>query len=75
MPLHLAVSALGTRDNDGAAPYYLQVVDPDGSIVETVRTNENDGLADRLLPMLYEAARRNALNIDQVVDDILKDLE
>jgi hypothetical protein len=64
-------------DNDGAAPYAMAITNPDGLVIDRVRSapdEESWGELDDLICHLYELARRSALNIDDVYRGILGDL-
>ena len=67
-----------SRDRDGSFPYRLTILDPDGTAVEQLNTSPprasfvtewDDTLSD-----LYEAARRQAFKVDEVLHNFLDDL-
>jgi len=65
-------SVLVTEYNPGGAETWWSVTIQDSDEREMLRMTEEDYLPVR---KLYEAARRSALNVDEAIKDILKDLE
>jgi hypothetical protein len=72
-----------SADRDGAHPYVLSILEPDGRTIESVRTGspmtvELRGGArgdwEAGLEQLYRLARRRALKVDEVIDDVLHSL-
>ena len=70
-----------SRDGDGIAPFVLSVLDPNGVQIEALETDWEARVGVRVpkqqnvpLERLYQLARSQALNIDQVVNGILDDL-
>lgn len=57
-------------DGDGVAPYRLDIRNSQGDIVESKRDTNGTWLKE-----LYEAARRNALGTDKVINSILDALK
>ncbi len=70
---------VSSRDEDGHPPYKLTVHDRGDRVVESFTLRDWPGEeADELdhqLTELYVLARRRALNIDDVVEGILRDLD
>lgn len=71
-----------TKDGDGVAPYVIEIYDNHGDMVESVRTTVEDrddpwssGSFNAAVEELFTLARRNALNIDGVLDDLLESLK
>jgi hypothetical protein len=67
-----------SRDNDGDAPFGMTIFDRDGAVIETVEQDFSDRLPpdwNVILAELYGVARSDALNIDLVVDGLLKAVE
>lgn len=77
---------VASQDDDGAFPWTLQIMDTQGDVVDSL-TSQTTTVRDatgRLtkrasewngdLRNLYEMARRKALNIDVVVDELLSQL-
>ncbi|MFJ7326706.1 hypothetical protein ACIQVN_10710 [Streptomyces cyaneofuscatus] len=69
-------------DGDDLHPFIFEVRGDRGQVVEAVETqrlNGNDprdfSSMEKDVKTLYEAARRNALNIDSVLNQMLEDLE
>lgn len=69
---------IGSRDDDGLAPYRLQIwkhqVTPDG---KAMMIEEFESTVDDLrsaIERLYRSARGKALGLDRLKDDILRDL-
>jgi hypothetical protein len=52
----------------------LRVLNNRGTVVETLRASSDDNSSE-LLRLLYQAARRSALDVDGVLDTTLKDLQ
>ena len=70
--------SIGSRDKDGEPPYQLTVVNPDGDMLEELRS---DLVADAQpapwnepLAELYRNARRRALKADEVLDAMIQGL-
>lgn len=64
---------------DGTDPYALAVYDDSGTLVESLVTGYQEGWGtpepwNETLSQLYHAARNTALNVDEVIDNILKDV-
>jgi hypothetical protein len=69
---------LKARDHDGAEPYVMQLFDGKGFVVESVETlygDEGARLLNEILEDLYVSARRSALNIDNVIDSLMRSLD
>ncbi|QCW77450.1 hypothetical protein EQG64_08010 [Streptomyces sp. S6] len=69
-------------DGDDLHPFIFEVRGDRGQVIEAIETqrlNVEDGRnfspIERDVEKLYEAARRNALNIDSVLSQMLEDLE
>lgn len=77
---------VASQDDDGTAPWTLQIIDSSGDVVDSLTTwsravRNADGRTVRQgaawntdLHNLYEMARRNALNIEAIVNDLLSQL-
>ena len=68
---------ISSRDTDGSPPYFLGVENDDGVTLESLRTSPLMSPPepwDDELEALYETARRQALDIEATLDNILKDL-
>jgi hypothetical protein len=67
-----------SRDRDGEPPYELVIFDPSGAKVETLLSDwsveEEPAFWNEALADLYRAARRNALGVDKLLDDLLAEL-
>jgi hypothetical protein len=71
-----------SKDRDGQQPYRLVIYDSAGTEVDSLETYTYQIDVDEWEPAawndsletLYETARRNALNIDKVINDIVRDL-
>jgi hypothetical protein len=69
-------------DRDGAFPFTLIVIDPQGRRIESLTTGwtrDEEGRPqnyewNELWRRLYNAARSRALNIDSVIDSIIRDV-
>ena len=70
---------VASRDEDGHPPYKLTVHDGADRVVESFALRDWPGEEadelDQQLTELYVLARRKALNIDDVVEGIMRDLE
>ena len=74
-----------SMDGDGMWPYELQILDENGVSVETAETEvereAGQGMTLKNTPLslalseLYEAARDNSLNVETVMENILRDVE
>ena len=67
---------ISSADNDGSFPYTLQILNDQGAVVESVRSDGSDPWSDdnSELVDLYNAARRKATNVEEVLDTILRQL-
>ncbi|MFF0550256.1 hypothetical protein ACFYUL_14955 [Streptomyces sp. NPDC004311] len=68
-----------SADGDGMHPFILRIRGDRGQIVEQVETarpyeEHTWSRMDLSIQHLHELARRNALNIDEVIDRIIEDL-
>jgi hypothetical protein len=67
-----------SRDHDGEPPYELVIFNPDGAKVETLLSEwsieEEPAIWNKALVDLYRAARRDALGVDKLLDDLLAEL-
>ncbi|MEU6080120.1 hypothetical protein [Streptomyces sp. NPDC047108] len=74
-------AAIWSVDGDHMHPYVFQVRGDRGQVVEQIETTrpfEDQAGWDSMetdIQELYEAARRNALNIDSVLRQMLEDLD
>jgi len=70
--------AIRSRDRDGEPPYELAVHDPEGRKVETLLSewtlDEQPADWNAALADLYRAARRRALGVDRILDDLFAEL-
>jgi hypothetical protein len=70
--------AIASRDRDGEPPYELVIFDRNGATVETLLSEwlaeEEPALWNKALVDLYRTARRNALGVDKLLDDLLAEL-
>lgn len=70
---------LKPRDDDGAAPYAISVLNEQGNVIESFSSSsdwtgpEEDEL-EILVGELYSLARRKALNIDTVLNNIIREI-
>jgi hypothetical protein len=68
-------------DGDGQLPFAVRVFDGRGTLLESETSHDErgDGLRPRdsaaQLAGLYDVARRNALNIDPVLDALIKQVD
>jgi hypothetical protein len=65
---------ISSIDSDGQAPFLLEVYDSMGAIVDSYATTMGFGAARDDLAGLFHAARRQALRVDMVINDLLTDL-
>jgi hypothetical protein len=67
-----------SRDADGEPPYELIVYGPNGAKVENLLSEwnreEEPAFWNPALAELYRAARRNALGVDRILDDLFAEL-
>lgn len=74
---HGAVS-VRSRDGDGEEPYELDVFSPERQKVETLAsewtTDEQAAPWNEAVARLYRAARRQALGVDRILEDLLREL-
>jgi hypothetical protein len=67
-----------SRDRDGEPPYELVIFNSNGAKVETLLSEwsaeEEPALWNKALVDLYRTARRNALGVDKLLDDLLAEL-
>jgi hypothetical protein len=67
-----------SRDRDGEPPYELMVYGPDGAKVENLFSewtpDEEPAFWNPALAEVYRAARRNALGVDRILDDLFAEL-
>jgi|Tabmets5t2r1_1033131.scaffolds.fasta_scaffold72936_1 hypothetical protein len=70
--------AIRSRDRDGEPPYELAIYAPKGAKVEALLsewTNEEEpAFWNKALSDLYRAARRQALGVDKILDDLFAEL-
>lgn len=72
-----ATVVVKSRDADGDFPYELQLLNPGGTVVDSVtRYRGGDPWVQTSAPLerLYEVARRVALNVDAVIAEALSAL-
>jgi hypothetical protein len=63
-------------DDDGAHPYRLLLLDPEGTVIETLEEDRHSVEPwDRELENLYRLARVSAKNIDRAIDAWIDDLK
>ncbi|MDT7572578.1 MAG: hypothetical protein QOE05_2752 [Actinomycetota bacterium] len=77
--------SIRSKDGDGVHPFILEVFDSGGVMVESLASGYTEIPDDpwastgfvwnAALEGLYGAARRNALNIDSVIDSLLRSIE
>ncbi len=71
---------LTTRDRDGEPPYKVEIYDASGTAIESFAKAINraptpeEADLDTKIKALYAVARRNAMNVDKVLDAIIDDL-
>jgi hypothetical protein len=67
-----------SRDRDGEPPYELVIYSPKGEKVENLLAEwspeEEPAFWNPALAELYRAARRNALGVDKILDDLFAEL-
>ena len=61
-----------SRDSDGAAPYVIQILDGDGVLVDTI--SAVSPLESRMFEEIYQLARHEALDVDNVIDTVIREL-
>jgi hypothetical protein len=70
--------AVRSRDGDGEEPYELVILNPKGQKVESLLSewSPDDQPAEwnAALVELYRAARRQALGVDKIIDDLFAEL-
>lgn len=78
--LESASVIVSSVDGDGYRPYAFLVLDSSDEIVEKFQFDSEDdfdaeeSLLDDLVVDLYAAARRNALQVDEVLDGLMNEL-
>lgn len=66
---------ISSADGDGRHPYVLDVANSHGTIVDSLRSSNNSDLwDDDDMQELYELARRDATNVDDILDVIFNEL-
>jgi hypothetical protein len=69
---------VSSRDGDGEEPYELDVFSPAGQKVETLGSewsaDEQPAPWNDALARLYRSARRRALGVDKILEDLLAEL-
>lgn len=74
---------LYSQDDDGKMPFVLDILDSTGNVVDTVRSHgrgtytgryEPIGTSGRALAALYERVRRQALRVDDRIEQLLDEL-
>jgi hypothetical protein len=74
-----------SSDGDGLPPFYLEISNSNGEPVEEISTNQQEHFIkspliqsvdtqSQLLQELYVAAKRNALNADVILNQLLEEL-
>lgn len=67
-----------SRDRDGEPPYQLDIFNRDGSKVESLLSEwtaeQEPAFWNKAVADLYRAARRQALGVDRLLDDLLAEL-
>lgn len=66
--------AVLTRDNDGAPPWMVRIIDDDGRTIEEEMFLPNETGYD-LVSELYNVARADALDITAAIESLLGDLQ
>jgi hypothetical protein len=70
--------AIRSRDRDGEPPYELVIFNRDGAKVESLfsewSAEQEPAYWNKAFADLYRAARRQALGVDKLVDDLLGEL-
>jgi predicted metalloprotease with PDZ domain len=74
---------IGTRDSkqdQGADEYFVSIFNSQGDLVEEIGDEDGEDETQRrklyrLLKEMYETARRQAKGVDQVLDEILRELD
>jgi hypothetical protein len=70
--------AVRSRDRDGEPPYELVIFGPKGEKVESMLSEwtaeEEPAFWNQALVDLYRAARRRALGVDMILDDLFAEL-
>ena len=54
------------------APYFLDILNSDGIRIETIRAR--DAEETEMFEELYQLARREVLNVDEVINSVIRDL-
>ena len=62
-------------DGDGRYPYTLDVLNKEGAIIESFDTRELSSEAGERLEGLYHTARRNATDIDKVIQGLVQEIK
>jgi hypothetical protein len=70
--------AIRSRDRDGEPPYELAIYNPNGNQVESLLSewlpDDEPAFWNKALTDLYRAARRQALGVDLILDDLFAEL-
>lgn len=70
--------AIRSRDRDGEPPYEVAIYNPNGNQVEGLLSewsaNDEPAFWNKALTDLYRAARRQALGVDRILDDLFAEL-
>jgi hypothetical protein len=70
--------AIRSRDRDGEAPYELVIYSPKGEKVESLLSEwsaeEEPAFWNQAMADLYRTARRKALGVDKILDDLFAEL-
>lgn len=60
-------------DDDGASPYVLEIINDDGTVVDSIRSDRSRAFSSAISE-LYERARRSATKADAILDKLLEAL-
>jgi len=69
---------LRSIDNDQAEPFMLEILDAEGVVVQTVKLGYGTPLYEEYgdkMAELYGLARHDALDIENVIDSVIRDLD
>lgn len=69
-----------SKDDDGLAPYVVEVLDSTGVVVESIeRSSFHDATENSnyniVLSELYSLARRDALDVNNILDNLIQELD
>ncbi len=70
-----ATLEIRSRDNDGVSPFEFIVRDDNGNILERLISDPINDEYNEMVASLYTLARRQSLNVDQTLDNLVSELK